>query len=192
MNRSAKKEKLRISLLERRRELCFEDVYRLSLRVQRRFLASAWFKKALRISLYSSFQNEVLTDEIFLKAVEAGKEVFFPKVAKGGRERHLAFHRVKRLDDLSPGSYEIPEPMEGEETVDPGCFDLIVVPGVAFDRSGGRIGFGKGYYDKALSGLGCPAVALAYEFQVVNEEIPVEPHDVKVRGIVTEKRVMDL
>lgn len=188
MNRSATKERLRAQLLEVRREMAFEDVYRLSLRVQKRFLNSVFYAKAGRIALYSSFSNEVLTDEIFQKAVADGKEVYYPRVIKRGKS-HLAFFRVAHLKELAPGSYEIPEPEEKEVRVEAGTFDLVVVPGVAFDLKGARIGFGKGYYDMALSGLKCPVVALAYDFQVINGLIPTEKHDIKVSAIVTESRI---
>jgi len=189
MNRSAIKERLRARLLEVRREMAFEDVYRLSLRVQKRFLKSPFYRNAGRLALYSSFSNEVLTDELFQKANEEGKEVYYPRVIKGGRS-HLAFFRVAHLKELKPGSYEIPEPEEKETRVGASTFDLVVVPGVAFDLTGARVGFGKGYYDMALKGLNCPIVALAYDFQVVNELIPSEPHDVTVSAVVTEKRIV--
>lgn len=189
MQKSFAKEKLRKELLEMRRSMAFEAVFALSGRVQKRFIESEFYVSAKSFSLYSSFQNEVLTDEIFQRAVEAGKKVAYPRVIKVGK-RHLAFFRVRDLRDLAVGSYDIPEPGEGETVVEPVNFDLVVVPGVAFDMRGGRLGYGKGYYDRALKGLGCPIVALAYEFQVLKEEIPVEPHDVGVAAIVTEKRIL--
>ncbi len=169
--------------------MAFEEVYRLSGRVQKRFLESDLFSSAGSFSLYSSFQNEVLTDEIFQRAVKEGREVAYPRVIRGGK-RHLAFFKVTDLKDLSFGSYEILEPAEREIRAEPGSFGLVVVPGVAFDLKGGRLGYGKGYYDMALKGLTCQIVALAYEFQVLKEEIPVEPHDIRVTAIVTEKRVL--
>jgi len=191
MNRSAKKELIRRRLLEERRELPFETVYELSLRAQKRLLETSVFTDALRISLYCSSQNEVLTDEVFESARASGKEVFYPRVVFSGASRRLAFFRVRSLDDLSPGAYEIPEPAAGAELEDPAGFDLVVIPGVAFDEKGGRLGFGKGYYDMALEGAPCRKIALAYEFQVLkNQEIPVEPHDVRVAAIVTEERII--
>lgn len=188
MNRSMKKERLRGELLEARRRMAFEEVFRLSALVQKRFLNSDFFRSSERLALYSSFQNEVLTDEIFQRAIELGKEVFFPRVVKGAGR--LAFFRVDRLSDLSPGSYEVPEPGEGAEAkAGPDSFDLVVVPGVAFDLKGNRIGYGKGYYDKFLKDVKSGIVALAYGFQVLSEEIPAEPHDMRVSAIVTEKKV---
>ena len=101
----------------------------------------------------------------------------------------MEFRRVSGLDELVPGRYGIPEPVG--EVWDPVRADVIVVPGVAFDLSGHRIGYGKGYYDKALhrlEGLG-RLVGFCYDFQLV-EEIVGEPHDVTMDFIVTELRVV--
>lgn len=185
---SAAKEHLRKQLLEARRQMSFEDVYRASSRIQKRFVESRHFACARRIALYSSFANEPLTDEIFIRAARLGKEVFFPRVVKG--VRHLEFHLVSSMDELTPGSYEILEPAQRDAAEDPTSFDLIAVPGVAFDGSGARIGYGKGYYDRALKQARCPIVALAYEFQVIGGTIPAERHDVKVTAIFTEKRII--
>ena len=81
--------------------------------------------------------------------------------------------------------------------------DIILVPGAAFDEEGGRLGYGKGYYDKLLSGPGSsgtrpegrrgtrlPIIALAYELQIRQRPLPVLPHDVRVDLIVTEERVI--
>lgn len=189
MKNSVLKERLRSAILERRREMAFEDVYRKSSLIQRRLIDSPFYAGAKALLLYSSFSNEALTDELFERAIRDGKEAAYPRVLRGGG-RHLAFFKVKSLKELAPGSYDIPEPAEGEERALACSFDLVVVPGVAFDEKGGRLGYGKGYYDRALQGVGCPIVALAYDFQVLKEEIPVEPHDVRVSAIVTEKRLI--
>ena len=96
------------------------------------------------------------------------------------------------FEDVRAKSYEIREPKAraGDEAEISG-FELIVVPGVAFDCDGTRLGYGKGYYDMALKGAGCPVVALAYDFQVLKEKIPVETHDVPVGAVVTEKRIIE-
>lgn len=192
MNRSAKKELIRKKLLEKRRSMVFETVFELSLRVQNRLLQTPEFMGARRVCLYSSFQNEVLTDEVFERARAHGKEVFYPRVVESDGRRLLGFFRVHGLEELAPGAYEIREPGSGAPLASLGGFDLVVVPGVAFDEEGGRLGFGKGYYDMALEGVSTTVVALAYEFQVLKKDlIPVEPHDVTVSAIVTEERVIE-
>jgi len=189
MNRSILKERLRAELLEKRRLMAFDDVYEASVRAQRSFLGSEEYGRSGCVSLYSSFRNEVLTDEIFHAAVLSGREVYYPRVVRG-EKRRLEFFRVTHLGELSPGSYEIPEPCGGVVKGEPACLDLVVVPGAAFDRRGGRLGYGKGYYDHALKGLGCTVVALAYDFQVIDGELPMEEHDVRVSAIVTESGII--
>ncbi len=189
MNRSVLKERLRAELLEKRREMAFEEVYELSARVQKRFLESAFFSATRCFSLYSSFRNEVLTDEIFHAAALSGVPVYYPRVVKSGGA-HMEFFKVTCLGDLCAGAYDIPEPGKSEVKIDPSAFDMVVVPGVAFDTAGGRLGWGKGYYDRALSGLECAIVALAYDFQVIDGRIPVQKHDVRVSAVVTEKRII--
>lgn len=186
---SMTKAQLRAQMLETRRSLTFEEVYRRSALVQGCFLATGFYVRARRLALYASFRNEVLTDEVFQNAGTAGKDVLYPRVVKGA-VRRVAFFKVGHLGELANGSYEIKEPETREVEVSLDALDLVVVPGLAFDMSGHRLGYGKGYYDIALSRVRCPVVALAYDFQVLDELLPCEPHDVKVSAIATETRVI--
>ncbi len=179
------KERLRTRLLETRREMTFEDVWERSALIQKGLVNSAVFLRARSIALYSSCQNEVLTDAVFSAARKDEKDVYYPRVFRG--RDVMVFLPVLSLDELTPGAFDIREPKAGEdEAIDPGALDLIVLPGVAFDRRGARLGFGKGYYDRALAGCEKPLLlALAYDFQVV-EAVPTGPHDVRMDGLVTE------
>ncbi|MEE9614474.1 MAG: 5-formyltetrahydrofolate cyclo-ligase [Thermodesulfobacteriota bacterium] len=183
------KESLRKEFLGKRCRLSFEEVFRASSLVQKRFMETREFGGARRIALYSSFRNEVLTDDILSRAVEGGKEVFFPRVVSSGP--HLAFFRVTDREELSPGSYDILEPPDGGTEAPPSGFDCVVVPGAAFDMTGARLGYGKGYYDRVLAKVRCPVVGLSFDFQILEEgEMPTEPHDVRVGSVVTESRVI--
>jgi len=185
------KEQIREELLERRRSLGPDQVRAASQSIEKRFMGSGLFRGSARLALYASFSNEVSTDEILACALRCGKEVCYPRVVREGGA-HLSFYRVDSPDVLVPGAYGLKEPDQGAGRVDPEGLDLVVVPGVAFDTTGARLGFGKGYYDRALAGLECPVIALAYDFQVLEgEKIPVEPHDVRVAAIVTERRVIE-
>jgi 5-formyltetrahydrofolate cyclo-ligase len=209
MRRSATKERLREEFLEVRRSLSFEEVYSLSAAVQERFLRTGYYRSASRLAIYSSFRNEVVTEDILAAAVEDGRKVFFPRVTTrppsiaggdgGGKGDdleaggpHLEFYRVDHAGELSPGSFEILEPSAKGLMAAPLDLGVMVVPGVAFDREGARIGFGKGYYDRALSGVTCPIVGLAFESQIYDGSIPVEPHDVRMTAIVTESAVYEI
>ncbi len=176
-------------MLELRRSRSFEEVYRLSALVCERLVETAFFRNAQTVALYASSFNEVLVDGIFEKALGSGKRVCFPRVAKSDGAG-LRFYAVEALDELSPGPYSILEPPEKGAVVDLELIDLVLVPGVVFDTEGARIGYGKGYYDRALGHMMCPKVALAFEFQVLEERLPVEPHDVFMDAIVTDRRVI--
>jgi len=194
--------------------MTFEEVYSLSAEVQRRFLGTDYFRSASRLSLYSSFANEVVTEDVLSAAVSEGKEVYFPRVttrparparpapgceagegsegAGGAGEPHLEFYRADHAGELTPGSFEILEPCPAAQSAAPLDLDVIVVPGVVFDKSGGRLGFGKGYYDRALAGVKCPVVGFAFERQIYDGAIPVEAHDVRMTAIITESAVYEI
>ena len=164
----------------------FEEVFELSSRIQESFISTPEFKDSKRIALYASFRNEALTDDILAAAVKDKKEVFFPKLAAKGK---IVFFAVKAKTELFQGSHDIPEPSAGGRAESVATFDLMVVPGVVFDENGGRIGYGKGYYDRILSEARCRVVALAFDFQVI-DEVPSEEHDMTVDAIVTERRII--
>ncbi len=182
------KEQLRKRILELRRRMTFSEVSALSSRVQSRFMAGPLFRSSARLALYSSFSNEVLTDTLFMGALDGGKEIYYPKVLGGSIE----FLKVVDLDDLTPGTNEILEPREGLDRAALESLDFVIVPGIAFDTSGVRIGYGKGHYDRVLKGLKCPIIAFAYEQQVVGGAIEAEAHDVRVTLIVTEDRTIEI
>jgi 5-formyltetrahydrofolate cyclo-ligase len=148
------------------------------------------FSNASVVLLYASFRSEVSTGGIIEKALESGKKVLLPKVDT--EETKLRLYEIKSVDDLEPGYMGIPEPQASEEnSADIDDIDMVIVPGAAFDENGNRLGYGKGYYDRLLSGEGArPAIAaLAYEEQIV-KDIPAEPHDVKMELIITDRRVL--
>jgi 5-formyltetrahydrofolate cyclo-ligase len=119
--------------------------------------------------------------------LDSGKKIAFPTVV--GEE--LFFCEVKDLSSLKKGKFGIMEPRATGKALMPEEADVLVVPGVAFDLNGHRIGYGKGYYDKTLhrlEGRG-KLVGLCYDFQLV-DEILAEAHDVKMDLIITEKRVV--
>ncbi len=147
------------------------------------------FAEARIVALYAPIHNEVETADVARKALEAAKIVLFPAVCPAG----LEFRRISDLAVLRKGAFGIPEPDAGCPLHSPGEADLLVVPGVAFDMRGGRIGYGKGYYDRTLHHLEGSGrlVGFCYDFQLV-EGIAGEPHGVRMDMIVTECRVIRL
>lgn len=181
------KRSLRQQLLAHRRTLSAAACSSASRLVQEAFVNSAEFAGARVVALYAAIHNEVDTTDVLQAALAVAKEVLYPVVA--GEE--LLFRRVTTPAALLPGAFGIPEPAADCAVYPPAAADIIVVPGVAFDVSGRRIGYGKGYYDRALHRLEGEGrlVGFCYDFQLL-DEIVGEPHDVRLDMIITETRVV--
>lgn len=156
--------------------------------VQRSALTLPVYLAAEALALYSPLGNEVDTSGLGRVALGAGKRLYYPKVTDGCS----SVVRVRSEAELVPGRYGILEPAGNQLLPRGGSEGLAVfVPGVAFDSRGNRLGRGTGWYDRLLAGLDArvPRIALAYEFQVL-EEVPAGPGDLPVHMIVTENRVI--
>lgn len=174
-------------MLELRKSFSVEEARSAALRVQQAFLASPEFSQARVLALYAPIHGEVDTSEVLRAALDTQKIVLFPAVCGDA----LRFIRVTDPDALRKGTFGIPEPCVTGEAVAPNRVDAVVLPGVAFDLSGRRIGYGKGFYDRAfhhLEGQG-RLIGFCYDFQVL-EEIAGESHDVAIDVIVTDSRVI--
>ena len=143
---------------------------------------------------YLDFGSEVRTREYLPELWKLGKQVVVPYCVGDD----LRLFCVEGVDELSPGMWGILEPKPEwrgrlDRRVEAAELDLIIVPGVAFDRRGGRLGFGKGYYDRFLRQVRADAVkiALAFECQLV-EEIPMTEQDVCMDKVITEKWIYDI
>jgi 5-formyltetrahydrofolate cyclo-ligase len=182
------KRSIRREALERRKAIPLRVRQLKDSLIKERLLALPAFRGAERVALYASFRTEVDTLGIIMEALAAGKEVLLPRVDLV--EGRLALHRIEGLEDMAPGFRGIPEPAAGEQ-VPVQEANLLVVPGVAFDPEGRRVGYGSGFYDRRLprvKGLR-PIVALAYEEQVF-PSLPREEHDISVDVVITDARVI--
>lgn len=144
------------------------------------------YQKSSIVFIYMSFKNEVDTIKLVSRMLSEGKQVVIPYTDK--KNIRLIPCEIYSIDDLKMSPYGYFEPKEENIIyVKPEKFDLIIVPGVAFDKKFNRIGFGKGYYDRILcqKRKDAKAVALAYDFQVL-DQIPYEAHDIKMDMIITE------
>lgn len=157
--------------------------------VQKRFLSAFPPEPGGRAALYMAVAGEVGTDTIRARYLAAGMLLFYPRVMEDG---HLSFYPDGGHGGWVRGKYGLLEPRvsPGMEGIRSG-FDLVVVPGVAFDSMGRRLGKGYGYYDRFLSGLAGAAVTvgLAFSRQLL-PEVPVDPWDVPVDAVVTEDGVI--
>ena len=156
--------------------------------VTRRFRRLAAVQRARTLFCFASFRSEVDTQGILLWALRRGLVTAVPRVLG---PRQMVAVRITDLCDLDPGYCNIPEPHPELPLVPATEIDVAVLPGVAFDEQGGRMGYGGGYYDTFLHQLrpNATRIALAFEEQVVSC-VPCRPHDVRAQLIVTEQRVM--
>ncbi len=144
------------------------------------------FKRARVVMFYVSLKDEVDTLIMIDEALKAGKRVAVPVILKE-EKRLIAGEIHNRLEDLESQHFGIYQPRQDRvKEVPLDDIDLIVVPGVAFDRKNIRLGRGHGYYDRFLSGLPkrTKIIGLAFDFQVL-EDLPQDPHDVPVSKIIT-------
>ncbi|MBB6715336.1 5-formyltetrahydrofolate cyclo-ligase [Clostridium gasigenes] len=154
-------------------------------------LKSKMYKESTNIFTFINYGSEVKTKIFIIKALEDGKRIFVPKTVSGTREMKAV--EISSLDNLKPDNWGILEPKTFKGEIDKQCLDLIIVPGVAFDKDGNRIGYGGGYYDRYFSGLNSriKKVVLAYDLQIV-ESLVTEKHDVTIDFIITEKEITEI
>ena len=140
---------------------------------------------AKNIFIYISFGSEVETKKIIEHAISIGKNIYVPKTDKNIKE--MIAVKIHNFDNMTVDKWGILEPTIVDKNLVGNKFDLIIMPGVAFDITGNRIGYGGGYYDKYIYQLkNKPTIlALAYEFQIINNII-AESHDIKLDYIITE------
>jgi 5-formyltetrahydrofolate cyclo-ligase len=149
------------------------------------------YRRARVVLLTLPFRSEWDATLVARHALADGKTVAVPRVDP--QTRMLEPLRIRSLDaDVAPGHRGIPEPRGHCGAIAAATIEWVLVPGVAFDASGGRLGYGGGYYDRLLPLLppSAPRVAGAFESQIV-DAVPAAPHDVRVDCIVTELRMLD-
>ncbi|MGI8649400.1 MAG: 5-formyltetrahydrofolate cyclo-ligase [Rubrobacter sp.] len=184
------KARLRQEVLVRRESLSPEVRRLLAEKILAGVLALPEFEVAQTVLAYCSFGSEIQTGGFLNATLATGKRLILPRVDR--KAGVLVLHEVSDLDSqLAPGVWGIPEPEARLAQVSIEEVDLVLAPGVAFDRNGGRLGYGGGYYDRLLGGLAVrpPVVAVAFGEQLV-ERVPVKPHDVKVDALLTESEVL--
>lgn len=186
------KRALRKQMIAARQALPLEQRAEWSRRAQANLLRTPWWEPARTVMLYLPIKGEVDTALLVEEAHRRWKRLVLPRVQ--GSPKRLLLHRwTGDPRDLVVGAYSILEPVESLSLVEPGEVDLVVVPGVAFDRWGNRMGYGGGYYDRTLPLIQADNptaafVGLAYAMQVrMTEPLPREDHDIQLDGVVTEQ-----
>jgi 5-formyltetrahydrofolate cyclo-ligase len=144
------------------------------------------FARAQVILGFSAIRKEVDLSAVLTRAQALGKQTALPKVVGETLELRVSNTQYP----LSEGSFGILEPPDDAPVVDPASVDLVLVPGLVFDASGHRIGYGRGHYDRLLPGLtNAFRVGVAYDFQLL-AELPTEPHDIALHCVVTDTRCL--
>lgn len=193
------KNALRAALREKRLALAqgAEGTLR-SLLVQENLLASALWQKARRVAAYVSVKGEAGTDIILAEAWRTGREVFLPRCRRKGEPGWpggMDFVLCHGAGELAPSPFGIPEPelapearvLADSELAEPDT--LIIVPALAFDRAGFRLGYGGGYYDRLLDRAICPTVGFCFH-ELLFDSLPRNTWDRPARAVCTEETLL--
>ncbi len=175
-------------MLDEREKLEDEQAAKKCAAITQSVIKTPEYIEAANILLYADYNHEVATRGIFEDAVARKKRVYFPKA--DGLTNTMSFYRTVSLAQLQRGFKGIMEPVEDTRLsfkFKPSEDTLAILPGVAFDMSGYRLGYGKGFYDRFLAQhRQISSMALAFSCQIV-DELPHDEHDIKMDKIVTEE-----
>ena len=176
---------LRERLLAARRALDPGEIERAGTQAAGFVAEAREFVRAGTLILYAATPDEMPTRPLFERALQAGKRTLFPRCLPEGR---LEFVLVEDWEQLAPGRYGLLEPEPGLPCGSFGVEDLAIVPGVAFDRAGHRLGRGQGYYDRAFPAGGSAPALFGYAFELqIRESVPVGPLDRRMDAVVSER-----
>lgn len=177
---ATEKKRLRTTIRARKKLIDHDEKRRQSAEVCRMLLADSVVRASVRIALYSPLDDEIDISEATNALANDGKEVYLPHVINGC---DMCFCRYEGEDNLCKGAFGIMEP-SGERLSDASCLDVIVVPGVAFDFSGNRMGRGRGFYDRALSSMRATyKIGVCFDFQKV-ANVPTDEFDIKMDSVI--------
>lgn len=189
------KNELRAAMRAKRRELPLTRQAELSVAACSHLLASECWQKAHRVALYTAARGEMDTVPLLENAWGSGKTVLLPLCSRTEQGK-MWMVPCSGPENLATGAFDIPEPLLAPQDVekvrlDKASPDIIVLPGVAFDRTGTRLGMGGGYYDRLLAlpeYANCLRIGLGYAFQLV-ESLPRQKWDLPVHAVCTEKEL---
>ena len=178
------KDEIRSDIKAMRKTLVYEEKSKLDKLIFEKLVETEQYRKAKGIFIFVSLGDEVDTHNIIRKAFQDKKQIYVPKVIS--KKEGMVAVEIKSLEELKPGVMGILEPENTKMNEGNYEFDLAIIPGLAFDKAGGRLGYGGGFYDKFVNKLGnCELIAIGYQFQIINK-VPMEDHDVRIHGIITD------
>lgn len=173
--------KLRAELAAQRLAITSEDWERRSRTICERIVLSSSWKSWRKVALYQSFRGEV--DLSPLPRMSPDKEYYFPKI--DAAEGTMEFYKALDATSFQKNSWGLSEPDGRGERLIPDAHTLLIIPALAFDRAGQRLGYGKGFYDRYLSGRTVGTLGVCFA-EFLLEALPIEPHDVPVQNIITD------
>lgn len=183
------KQDIRKQIKDQKSQLSLSQIRRDSDTITKQLFNTSSYIQCNQLFCYVSFNQEVITREILLTALSQKKRIAVPKIV--GEE--MKFFYIESLEELEPGILGILEPVTKREAVPvKNELNLIIVPGLAFDKEKNRIGYGKGYYDRFFSKhkeVLMRKTALAFDFQIV-DSLSVDKYDEKVDQIITQSRII--
>lgn len=165
-----------------------EELYEFSLMITYRLCYVKAFKEAFNYHIFvgSLEKGEIATKPLIEVLLNSGRDIFVPKVYKDGK---LSHHQIKSITDLQEGKFGIEEPLT--EPTDKKQFDCIIIPMLAADIKGNRVGYGKGFYDRMLEEIKGVKIGLIFD-QCLFDKIEIDDFDIPMDYIVTEKRALEL
>lgn len=178
------KDEIRKKIKDERDQLSHEEWMKLSQKVCSKLLDHPWLGQAQRIALYSAKISELSLSFAQSELFHSGKELAFPRVTEDG----LKFYQVDEETSFEKSKFGILEPVSDKILEG---IQVYIVPAVAFDRQGHRLGYGKGYYDRALEKTYAKKIGVAFDFQIF-EALPYEKHDIRMNTILTNSEEIEV
>jgi 5-formyltetrahydrofolate cyclo-ligase len=178
------KEKIRSKILLKRKLLSTSDIFSLSSKIKENFLSLKEMSSSKSINCYVSKDSEVYTHDLIKQLINLNKIVSVPYLI----DDNIAISEIRDFGNLEKGKFNILEP-KVIACLNPSDLNIILVPGIAFDRNKNRIGYGRGYYDKFLKKTKGLKIGLGYSFQIVRKILP-EQYDIKLDILITDKEII--
>lgn len=180
------KQALRAQLLEQRRQTSTIQKRAIEDGITQRVLQSEWFAQAKTIFVYYSTEEEIATHTLIQAGLAAGKTICLPKCLPGHR---MEARQITSLADLTEQTFGIPEPGVHCAVIEQEQIDLCIIPALACDRKGYRLGYGGGFYDRFLDGISAHTAVLCASSRIY-DNLPREKFDIPCSRIYTENEVI--
>jgi len=192
MEENNNKEILRKKWMKKRKKVAKKEGDIKSKIISKKILSLKEIKELKNIMIYVSYRSEVSTNKLIISLLNKNKRIFAPYCIKD--EKRMEVVEIENPDqDLEKGAYGIKEPAKRirNNKIDPKNLDIVVVPAVAFSKSGYRVGYGGGYYDRFLERLANKTITIGINYEeMLFDTVPKEDHDLAVDMVVTDKRLL--